>query len=1091
MKSNVFKMATITQALLLTLSGCTDSKMRIENSEFSVGLVTGSESNQVATLTLAELSLASDQAYQQTDVVESLTPAFFNGLNWPLQNESNETSGLRSVRISGQILIIDNTKLPWSSLNNQKNIQSLIVEADTIVVLSEFKVPSAQIKLVADRVILETSGRIDVTPVSPGSLQPAFGRDRSNQVIKNKSGEEIAYDGKDGADGSMIAVYARKMEIRGDANSTRFVARGGNGEWAGQGKGQTLNDFLTAPIYAEKRTPIRDVPGKFRQYKDSVIYSAGHVSGSVVRVIGRGDAMREVHHPTFAKEVGSPRFPAHGADAVAGGLPGAGGAGGVVRLWLGNSNDFSSEIADVRPGEAGRADELRKGTAGGLPNPACKINWSGKYVSLQGVDPDKPSIECQTQKNGMDALGPQEPDHSNADGQMFLETNTQDVSVLSRVYFELKLKQIRDLYISRNYNEAIELVNFTENKARLVKRSSLEFTSILIQLSKIRNSLLNQKDYFGRGLNDVSKYTFNFKSNLFEAEVKRTMRAYYLSQLFLKHSQKNEVQVKALQDSLGLIESSIITSEETLKNSFKILNDINWQSAQIRKTEQLIREELAVIQKQIEELAKSNVEVRKRQAEFMRFLDVATTVCQVIPAGQPALGAIATIASASIKKANSQSLGDYVSWMQKMKGQFDDYNKNVDMEASQKNFKEFKDQFDFSQLSGKSVEEKGKYLFDLYTKLGPTITKVTEAINSLNQPIFPNDEIQKEIERIQSDHSVFGPLFQGIVAKLNDLLKQKAKNQEDMLRFNSMVEQVIVDINNYILVSAKVSSESLKAGVVDDGELAAVFTQISDRSEDNLIRMYSELMSAYQYTTLESEPFVDINLSKLRGKMSFVLSEESVATGVEALTKFYLQGVDRLKSRLSEKIQSYDRVIGTRDGGYVQKTLSHQQIQTLNRNGFVDIELTSKDYGDRDNVRIVKVDLDTEAVRFKDSKLGDSMSTSLYVELAQEGSLSVDNKVHTFIYPLTAGGAPMFRWQYSFKFAANSDRPSVLENEPSVYFEGLLSTVGGVRSPNEMRYLYENHAGVTKIRVRFEDLKFVKPLGALTLKVAYIFSNKR
>lgn len=197
----------------------------------------------MAYLSQDELNLAHDTDRIMVDQSVDMTGRSFNLEDWPskcnagklsipnaLGNPCNgaekETNvGLRNIRITGLVLVVDRNEWPWNLLDRQYNILSLEVEAEKIVVRTDLNLPSTNLTLHADKIIFESNGILNVSPINYVT-QPIFDQ-KKNQSMP----------GSDGLPGSSISIAAASIEIVGPTNKAHLVATGGKGQQGGAGWG--------------------------------------------------------------------------------------------------------------------------------------------------------------------------------------------------------------------------------------------------------------------------------------------------------------------------------------------------------------------------------------------------------------------------------------------------------------------------------------------------------------------------------------------------------------------------------------------------------------------------------------------------------------------------------------------------------------------------------------------------------------------------------------------------------------------------------------------------------------------------------------
>lgn len=132
----------------------------------------------------------------------------------------------QNIHISGVIVVMDATALPFTAYGCsvagksacRRNIHSLKVEADKIIIRGVHKFPQTKVTLVANEVVLEKDAAIDVTPLGFLESPPPLAID---------SQATSGHNGKVGEAGSSISIYSNSLDIKGDISQPRFIANGG------------------------------------------------------------------------------------------------------------------------------------------------------------------------------------------------------------------------------------------------------------------------------------------------------------------------------------------------------------------------------------------------------------------------------------------------------------------------------------------------------------------------------------------------------------------------------------------------------------------------------------------------------------------------------------------------------------------------------------------------------------------------------------------------------------------------------------------------------------------------------------------------
>lgn len=1078
MKKSMKTLTSIFIPCALVLSACSKAPFgagEISSKGFLGAMSAKIESLQLPPyLTAEEARLAVDPAYMILKTQTDYSSNTFNLTAWPKKcsqepsaiypcpkDNPSEMQGLRDITYSGQVAIIDSKEEPWIFLDNKRDIRSLVIEADKIIIRSRLNLPSTKIQLNAEKVIVEDDGVLDVTPADMGAIRPAY-----------KEGMSVASDGINGIDGSEIVIHADSLEVLGHSKE-RFIAKGGAGQGAGEGRGQSVEAFAKSPLYAASKSaiPANEVPAAFRNYAASVIFSDEHTYGWEQDCFGESGMNCQVIEKTAGAR-GTNQWPADGMNAIAGGHPGAGGAGGKVFVFANTANNISS-LANVSAGANGVADGLRKGSLGGLPNPAYMVKWTERdhpYIAV-------PRLESHTQKNGQDAQSPMGPRETKGVGEILVQApNASARPGLSKSYFDLKIKRIKELYFARKFDQAINLVNQVDSAMDGLKTMNGELIPVITQLTVLRQSLISQKDYYGRGLQDAPMFAFNFNLAQYQSQVRQAMRAYYLASVFKKEYESKKERLQAVKDALDAMEANLAETVNTVASSNNAISNLSYKIELVYQQQSSLESDLKQLEEQIRELAEKNVLSRHAADEFYKFVDTAAAICQVIPAGQPALGAVATVVRASVKGPKEKSLQGFISHYKEFKDQLNGLEGKAKFEESKANWNSFKEKFDFSKLKGKSWEEKGKYLQGLYNELSPVAEKINEILGPLNQPTYSQDEIQQEIAKIKAADE----LFKGVSKKLEELLANKVKIQNDLLGFAKLVDQLTVQMSDYVAVSSKISGDALASDWAEDGVLSFTFSKVAQDAEERALYLFDETVRSYNYLTLENydQP---ISPMHLRQKMEEALQKNNAGEAINILNLFYDVQVDSLKQALSDRLRQASPLIVVNPASN-KIVLTPAEVVALNNDGYVDIELTKDFYMESENTRIDSIEVNQyeftkgqgEEIRFPAIRLG--------FTLDKKGSLMMNNKKYTFFYPSLG---TRFIWENTFTF--QNDEVEMQKNQNPDTYKGIIDSLSDGQKIDSK--IFAMHAGLTKMRIKIVKKQGSYRFKKLSIKVNYVYST--
>lgn len=321
-----------------------------------------------------EAPKASDARYVRV-VEQPLAARTFNGVWRPL----------RRVTVTGMTLLIDPNDTHGlarfaGDAAKVSDVAELYLMADSVTISRQFRVPQAQVVIVAREVRFEGKGCLSTEP-EPTVLRAAD-----------------AIDGANGTTGGSVTIIAGNVDVK-QATGPCVVTQGSKGQDGGPGKLTPSPTRRTLPAITEKdwdalfsyenctipRT--RSWPVIFEGHLDKPKWSdyknMGGGEGHIVYIAITNTPWTDTspftydYAPTYTvASRGTKDRPGAGADAGPGGSPGAGGAGGAVLSTVA----FPKGAINTCGGPPGRPGGPTPGGEGGTPSPAYYITWACKAM---------------------------------------------------------------------------------------------------------------------------------------------------------------------------------------------------------------------------------------------------------------------------------------------------------------------------------------------------------------------------------------------------------------------------------------------------------------------------------------------------------------------------------------------------------------------------------------------------------------------------------------------------------------------------------------------------------------------------------------
>lgn len=296
-------------------------------------------------------------------------------------------------------------------------------------------------------------------------------------------------------------------------------------------------------------------------------------------------------------------------------------------------------------------DSKRYGYLAGLPNPArMELDSFNKPCSYPK---DFPS---HTQSDGKDAIGPTAPKHVGVSGRSsftVVPSQSRPRSKFDRTYFALKNKLIRDQYINADttredtsnpnrvnlgYTQTAQLIVDLERSFAAhgdLQSATTTDPGLVAEWSKfeaMRNNIQMQKNYFGRGLHDAPIYAFSFASDRYETQIDSVSNLLYLSRNFAEVYAKNKAVQQSDIQKIVSAQNAIIQDEAQYEINSNAIDKIGVQLTNVLNTISQLQKDLDRVKAYISADA---AETESEKQNKLNAIKVFTTVCAVIPVGQP------------------------------------------------------------------------------------------------------------------------------------------------------------------------------------------------------------------------------------------------------------------------------------------------------------------------------------------------------------------------------------------------------------------------------------------------------------------------
>ncbi|WP_412470056.1 MULTISPECIES: coiled-coil domain-containing protein [unclassified Halobacteriovorax] len=946
------------------------------------------------------------------------------------ENELNHTQfkeGLKFARLSGIKLIIDDGNKFDDYLSNQYDLKELIIDAKEIVINSKIWLPSTNITINAEKLIIGPTGQISTTP--------SFISD----------GAKVYTDGKAGANAGNIHLNIAKLEIQGPKRAV-FNLVGGKGQDAGLGKdGDDGEDHSNIDqgggvLYKEiyKYVVIGPRPGQ-RGGPSTLVKSNGYFK--------------------LEKEIGHKVWPSDGEDAIPGGSAGVGGNGGNFISTV----SLAKELIINNGGATGKDAPDYIGGSAGKPNPAYHIWWHNDKVNKTTK---KEFIDGQPVKS------PKATIHFGNIGNVeFIEDSINKYGWITNSYLERAIKYGKDLYLGNYFDEAYEYFSGLAIYCQEIDEDDVERTNLCLSIFTNLQKLKIGHNYFNKQINTVPIIGLEVSTEVYKQELLNSLEIIYYATLDKNKKVSTEERLKLLSQLQDSIYNDLESSNNLIPDLVKQIPALNKEVSQLRGYEETFKKEIDRLQNMIEERARRNVDDRRSKIKFLKAVKSVAAVASVIPIGQPALG-IATGALATFidKGVNATSITE------SLKNSYSLYKSvkevNEDMVKSKNNWNEgfkkikystLKAELDkASKVEGKREERKkvlAKYLKDVTDFAKPIVKQTMEEIEDYKKITFPKDEVEKEIQKIQKTD----PMFNEVTRIVRELIEKRKLVSEKVRFINSQISDIIIGINEGFNKISKISDEKYLLLNESKYILSQDFKNIIEDAKYRLLSYNYDLYNSYQYRLMSGEKigFYD-SLDTIIKKMEDDIKESEV--GSKADLEDYFRMNQRILSQVFRKSVdslAQDEIINSSFPYY----LKEKEIEALNdgKDIYINFFEIKSLFAGKENLKFRNLKIETEYTSYDN---GQKVPT--FDLVVEHGADHIIEK-NGVLYKLAQ------EKEYSWGVTVNTKSGEHFPKEPSkLNFKFLEALLGKNLTNDEVVPFYARPSVLGEYRVRFINTSIPK-----------------
>lgn len=895
---------------------------------------------------------------------------------------------------------VDRGRTTITDLNSKMAYKSLLIVCDTLTIHGELSLPECDVTIYARKLELLDAGCINTSPLP-----------WSDALKRAQDAAQTGTSGEDGATGhnaGSISVFVANVL---PSTCTPFIAHGGAGQNAGLGKAGA--DGSSVPYSCIFQNHFDGLPSK-----DITVDTGANATYFYGRWLDRWNGGPPVFGTTASSWGQDEAFPGDGTDALPGGSAGKGGRGGDftclkkdAAVWVDNGGgDPGQHALRVAGGAAGKPVEASQcyvnlwyGSGHNGPSGTDWEIWKGPFchTSQAGKDwtpTDNPAAGQQGNINNPDAANSWvHPDQLQAvlifARDAFLSGQRDDVMAMLKDY-KLALAEGRPANA-----EAWD----DNNKAQWTSEQS-EVASIL---QRIQNNL----DYFGNPAGYMPFLSLQGSMQLYDVESKRALQTLLLEQWVADRTKNSKDSIAACTDAINSLNSDSSTVADKLVEQKNRIITVSGEIDSVQTTLGSLQAELTCVQERLEKEAE-NIEQQKAAIKFA--VKMVGAILQVIPAGQPALGAVGKLADVFADVDDNgvpktlTSMGDVL--------------------------KETKDAAKTAKEATDKVkdEKEGSSGWPTAGQMGAALSQAGDAIAALK---VPQEDIDTELSKLEAQ----SPEWNELAAKIRDFTAQKEKLFTELMNTLQSVNDGYARLAGNAQAVVTLQQQKGSNAALLNPAATRVIQEMGQHSRAALIYSLYLLVKAYETTMFKSLQGVNWQLTEVFDKITNLLKSgqdwtaDNVNQMVETLAPIFQSSLDAIKDQLLQEFAKECQNERTAPRPLsINSDNDSDALEVLNDRGWLAIlplERWLIQPGDQKS-RITSIKLTKIEFEGTLPKVGAAILT---LTVDSEGTMRYGKDLY-----VVRSAAPRI-WKWTYLFGENEVRPDT----PSLSFNDLLQQILG------------------------------------------------
>jgi hypothetical protein len=850
-------------------------------------------------------------------------------INFNIAENANTVIQTKEITVSGVTLILENTGTDplFERLHAHPDIARLTLCADTVVIRSPLVLRGADVTIFARILRFEGEGSIDTSPKS----------------VTANSTEDVGHRGENAG-----SFYLNVKEILAPGERKRLLANGAAGqpgrigERGADGKSAVPWDgtFQTSTFWGGKET-LSWEPGTMEPGYTPVIAIADRVprDGNSVSRVWNGDPVTK----------GS-TWPTDGSPPVTlPGRPGRGGSGGDVY-------SHCAELLGPRTrqdqGDSGdTASGLEKSTAG-TPVKSCKVQvgWDGEAIPhLMGRNGGKDGILNRRFLNWTTVLEKRETkdypavaapealaEGDDRPGEQRPLTRDDSAFWVHPLAVHSLLAYVNDAFRAGDSSQARALVDpylaaIGGIKDEAAEYISLELISLMAELRDLAQQIDGPLDYFGNPPGWIPALSFNSNLVAFRSETRDAMARLYLS-YWMEHNQAGtEVRAKSIRSTLAELRREAKQAIEDYNTAQKALIDLKVEYTNLVNRIATTVQDIADFEDYLREVTRRSMQAEATVRAVGRILG---GIAQVVPVGQPALGAAGQALSA-LANFEGDDAWDAVQEMGKAAWDSNLVEQVLIPKAEQLGDK-LKGALDIKTADKPETEfDKGVAKDELSAQVKAHIKRQSEAKKDVVAAFGSLSVSADEIEDALKKALAAEPEYQKFAETLKQLNADKTSLCERLLATAHALDESATAMVTNRLTEIELRGDLAVASATLSPEALRFTRAMGERALERLHRWQYYFVQSYGYLWLEQVPKLDANQDYLVKRMAEVLtpSAEAALSG-DQFDRLCVAFEENLKTIADHLLTFYNTVLPSTNGERVTSKITIQlnarQLRELN-----------------------------------------------------------------------------------------------------------------------------------------------------------------